>query len=105
MITVHRASDYFRNHVIRSAEGNGAEPQKEQIIRVPPANSRLQNSLHRHDEKHQLPGSIEPREPEKRAKQIPLRNVNLFAATIAKHKHRPRSNERVSNKKNDRCVT
>src|SRR5437870_12815572 len=50
MITVNRAADYFGNHVIRRAEGDGTEPEKEQIIRVPPADSRLQNSLHRHDE-------------------------------------------------------
>ena len=29
MITVHRAADYLGNHVVRRAEGNGAEPQKE----------------------------------------------------------------------------
>src|SRR6266436_2931715 len=105
MVTVNRSADHFWNHVVRRAEADGAEPEKEQVIRVPPADSRLQNALNRHDEEHQLSSGIHPREPKKRAEQIPLRNVNLFAAAIAKHEHRPRSNERVSNKKNDRCVT
>ena len=89
MITVNRATDHFGNHVVRSAEADRAEPEKEQIIRVPPAHSRLQDSLHRHDEEHQLTSRVEPREPEKRAEQIPLGNVNLFATPKAKHQHRP----------------
>src|SRR2546430_12708111 len=47
MITVHRASDHFGNHVIRRAESDGAEPEKEQIVRVPPADGRLQDPLDR----------------------------------------------------------
>src|SRR5439155_23312865 len=62
------------------------------------------DALYWHDKEHQLPGRVEPRKPEKRAEQIPLRNVNLFAAPKAEHQHRPRDNERVSDKKNDRCV-
>src|SRR5438128_11433746 len=104
MVTVNRAADHFWNHVIRRAEGDGPEPEKEQVIRVPPADSRLQNALNQHNEEHQLSSSIHPREPKKRAEQIPLRNVNLFAAAIAKHEHRPGRNECVSNKKNDCCV-
>ena len=89
MITVNRASDHFGDHVIGRAETNRAEPEKEQIICVPPAHCRLQDSLDRHDEEHQLASRVEPWKPEKRAEQIPLRNVNLFAAPKAKHEHRP----------------
>src|SRR5437660_320203 len=105
MVTVNRTPDHFWNHVIRRAEGDGAEPEKQQVIRVPPADSRLQNALHRHNEKHQLSSGIQPWEPEKRAEQIPLRDVNLFAAAIPKHEHRPGSDERISDKQNDRRVT
>src|SRR6266704_2859053 len=49
MIAVNRATDHFGNHVIRSAETDRAEPEKEQVIRVPPADSRLQDALHWHD--------------------------------------------------------
>src|SRR5207248_11469327 len=104
MITVNRASDYFGDHVIGGAEADRAEPEKEQIICVPPAHCRLQDSLDRHDEEHQLASRVEPWKPEKRAEQIPLCNVNLFATSKAKHEHRPRNNERVSDEKNDRGV-
>src|SRR6266705_487073 len=104
MITVNRPSDYFRDHVIGGAETDRAELEKEQIICVPPAHCRLQDSLDRHDEEHQLPSRVEPWKPEKRAEQIPLRNVNLFAAPKAKHEHRPRNNERVCDEKNNRGV-
>src|SRR5438874_10112600 len=104
MVTVNRAADDLWNHVISGAESDGAEPKKQQIVRVPPADSRLQHALHRHDEEHQLPSRIQPREPEERAEQIPLRDINLFAASITKHEHRPRGDERVSDEKNDRCV-
>src|SRR5438445_8970596 len=104
MIPVHRASDHFGDHVIGRAETNRAEPEKEQIICVPPAYGRLQDSLDRYDEEHQLASRVEPWKPEKRAQQIPLRNVNLFAAPKAKHEHRPRDNEGVSDEKNDRGI-
>src|SRR5438067_12264620 len=54
MIAVHRSTNYFGNNVIGRAEADPAEPEKEQIIRVPPADSRWQYSLHRDDEKHYL---------------------------------------------------
>ena len=101
MITVNRATDHFGNHVICRAETNGAEPEKEQIICVPPADCGLQNSLHRYDKKHQLPRCIEPWKPEKRAEQIPLSNVNLFPAPVAEHQHGPRYNERVRDKQDN----
>src|SRR5438477_13041889 len=100
MITVNRAADHLGNHVIRGAERDGAEPEKEEIVRVPPADRRLQYALHRHDEEHQLPGGVEPRKPEECTEQIPLRNVNLVAAPIPKHQYCPRGNERVSDEKN-----
>src|SRR5437773_3505914 len=104
MVTVNRASDHLWNHVVRRAERDRAEPKEEEIIRVPPADSRLQHALHRHDKEHQLPSRIQPRKPEERAEQIPLRNVNLVAAPIAKHQYYPRGNERVRHEKNNRCV-
>src|SRR5439155_14704826 len=58
MITVNGPADHFRNHVVRCAEPDRAEPEKEQIVRVPPTDCRLQNSLHRHDKEHQLPGRV-----------------------------------------------
>src|SRR4029453_3382326 len=94
-------ADYFGDHVISRAEPDRAEPKKEQIICVPPANGRLQHALHWHNEKHQLASRVEPREPEKRSEQIPLRNVNLFAAPKTEHKHRPGDNQCVSDKKNN----
>src|SRR5947209_1069637 len=105
MITVNRTADHFGNHVVRGAERDGAEPKEKQIVRVPPAHRRLQDSLHRHDKKHQLPGGVEPWKPEKRAEEIPLRNVDLIAAAIAKHHYCPRNNERVRDEKNNRRVT
>src|SRR5205809_5191432 len=104
MITVNRATDHFGDHVIGRAEPDRTEPEKKEIICVPPAHRRLQHSLHRHDEEHQLASRVEPWKPEKRAQQIPLRNVNLFAAPKAKHQHRPRNNEGVSDEKNDRGI-
>src|SRR5262249_25089502 len=101
MITVHRATNHFRNHVISGAETDRAEPEKEQIICVPPANSSLQYPLHWYDEEHQLTGSVKPRKPEKRTEQVPLCNVNLFSAAKPKHQHRPRGNEDVSDEEND----
>ena len=52
MIAVYRATDYFGNHVVGRAETDRAEPEKKQIIRVPPADSRLQHSLHWDDKEH-----------------------------------------------------
>ncbi len=101
MITVNRTSDHLRDHVIGRAESDGAEPEKQQIIRVPPAHCRLQNTLYRDDKKHQLTGRIEPREPEERAQQIPLRDVNLVAAPMPEHEHRPGRHERVSDEKDN----
>src|SRR6266536_1573659 len=104
MITVNRPPDYFRNHIISSAESDRAKPQKKQIVREPPAHGRLHHALHRHDEEHQLRGRVEPREPEKRTEQIPLRDVNLVAAPKTEHEHGPRNDEQVSDKKNERGV-
>src|SRR6266567_5566904 len=104
MITVNGAADYLWNHVVCRAEADRAEPKKEQIIRVPPSHRCLQHALHRHDKEHQLSGRVEPREPEKRAEQIPLGDVNLFAAPVAKHQHRPGNDERVRDEKYDRGI-
>src|SRR5690242_14026987 len=105
MITVYRPPDHFRNHVVRSAERDGAEPEKKQVICEPPPHRRLQNSLHWYDKQHQLPSRIQPRKPEKSAEQIPLGNVNLFAAPVTEHEHCPRGDKRVSDEQNDRRVT
>src|SRR5207244_7909007 len=86
------------------AERDRAEPEKEKIIRVPPADRCLHHALDRDDEEHRLRGRVKPREPEKRAEQIPLCNINLFAAAKTEHQYRPRNNQRVSNKKNKRGI-
>src|SRR5207253_11078909 len=104
MITVNRPADYFRNHVVGGAESDRAKPEKKQIVREPPAHRRLHHALHRHDEEHQLRGRVEPREPEKGAEQIPLRDVNLIAAPETEHEHGPGNDERVSDEKDDRRV-
>src|SRR5207247_11268038 len=85
-------------------ETDRPEPENRQISSVPPAPRRLQDGPNWHDKEHQLPSSVEPRKPEKRAQQIPLGNVNLFTAPKAKHQHRPRNNEGVSDEKNDRGI-
>ena len=52
MITVHRTTNHFGNHVIGRAETDRAEPKKEQVICVPPADSSLQYALHRDNKEH-----------------------------------------------------
>src|SRR5438309_11740413 len=81
MITVNRAPDHFRDHVISGAESDRAEPKKEQIIRVPPADSRLHHALERDDEEHSLISVVKPWKPEIRAQQIPMNDVNRIGAT------------------------
>ena len=49
------------------------------------------------DEKHDLRAAVEPREPEERGEQIPLRDVNVIAAPEAEHEDGPRNDERVAN--------
>ena len=104
MVTVNRTADHFRDHVISGAERDRAEPKKEQIIRVPPADRRLHHALDRDHEEHCLRGGVKPRKPEERAEQIPLGDINLVAATKTEHQDRPRNNQRVSDKKNNRGI-
>ena len=78
MIAVNRTSDHFRDHVIGGAEPDRAEPKEKKIIREPPIHCGLHDSLHRNDKQHDLRRGVEPREPEKRAEQIPLRDVNVL---------------------------
>src|SRR5207237_9087317 len=101
MITVNRAADHFRNHVISGSKPDRAEPEKEQIVREPPAHGRLDHALHRYDEEHQLRSHVEPREPEKSAEQIPLRDVNLIDAPETEHEHGTGDDERESEEKHE----
>ena len=45
MITVNRTPDDLGNHVICRAESDGAEPEKQKVVSVPPAYCGLQNAL------------------------------------------------------------
>src|SRR5437870_12812053 len=89
MITVNRATDYFRDHVVSGPESDRAEPKKEEIIRVPPPDRRLHHALDRDHEEHCLRGSVEPGKPEKRSEHIRLRDINLIAAPKTEHQRRP----------------
>src|SRR4030095_2632344 len=89
MITINRATDYFRDHVVSGAERDRAEPEKEKIILVPPADRVLQNALHRRSEEHGVSSRVEPREPEKRASEQPLRNEDLLAPAKPDQATRP----------------
>src|SRR5437762_9648768 len=86
MITVNRATNHFGDHVIGRAEPDRTEPEKKEIICVPPAHRRLQHSLHRHDEEHQLASRVEPWKPEKRAQQIPLRKDRKSTRLNSSHR-------------------
>jgi len=52
VITVDRSADHLGNHVIGGAESDRAEPEEQQIVRIPPSHCRLQNALHRNNKKH-----------------------------------------------------
>src|SRR5947207_13062496 len=105
MITVNRATDYFRDHIVSGPESDRAEPEEEEIIRVPPADRRLHHALDRDHEEHCLRGSVEPGKPEKRSEQIPLRDITLLAAAKTEHQHGPGNNQLITDKKDARGIS
>ena len=76
MITVDRATDHFRDHVISGAEPDAPNQRKRRLFAnhqltaacITPCTGTMKSMI--------CVAPVDPREPEKRAEQIPLRDVD-----------------------------
>ena len=87
--------------VERHRERDGQEPQAVEPVDVPSINDRLQHATNRGAEEHDLRDRVDPREPEGRTEEIPLRSVHVLGVADAEGRHAPHADQRVSDEQQE----
>ena len=104
VVAVDRLPQHLRDEIVDSGQADGREPQAEHVVGEPPVDQCLHRAACRLEDEHDLGDRVEPREPEERREQVPLRNVDVLRLAETERDDRPGADEGVGHKQQRRGV-
>ena len=80
---MQRASGEFRQEIKRDAKADQREPDKNEIVGEPGINRHLRDAAHGPRDEEEIGRRVNPREPEQRRQQKPVRRIKFAFAPLA----------------------
>ena len=94
-------AEYLGEEVIRRGQRDRHKPKIVESVGIPGIDDGLEHAAHRGLEKHHLRDGINPREPERRAEEIPLRGVDILRVADAEGRDGPDADEGVGGEQDE----